>query len=161
LVKDDRLVDIHERAEDYDFENCPTRMDRHVPYHKPDVAAAIYKTGGIFAHMAYLLGRRRNRIREYVISNPDLMDMMEEVRDSAIDVIEDNVINQAVKGDAQQGRFILQTLGKDRGYSSRSETTGRDGGPIDMRHATVDPSKLDDETIKKLLDARDSSESNA
>jgi hypothetical protein len=161
MVKDDRLVDIHERAEDYDFENCPTRLDRYGPYHKPDVAAAIYKTGGVYAHMAYLLGRRRNAIREYVIANPDLMDMVAEVRETAIDLVENNVLQQAVNGDAQQGRFILQTLGKDRGYSSRSETTGKDGGPIDMRHATIDPSKLDDDTIKKLLDARDASNSNA
>ena len=159
IVKDDRLVDIASKAEDYDFENCPTRQDRYSPYHKPDVAAAIYKTEGNYTKMALLLGRRRGAIRDYILSNPELFEMMKEVRESVLDEIEDNVINQARRGDAQQARFILQTIGKDRGYTTRAESTGADGGPIDLRAARIDPNKLDDDTIKKLLDARDTSSS--
>ena len=157
IVVDDRMENIQSKAMEYDFENCVTRRDRYSPYHKPDVAAAIYATEGNYSKMALLLARRRGAIKDYILSNPDLFEMMVEVRESVLDEIEENVINQARRGDAQQARFVLQTIGKDRGYTTRAESTGAGGGPIDLRAARVDASQLDDDTIKKILSAYDNS----
>jgi len=153
-MEDERLIGINpETAQEYDFENCPTRQNRYSPFHKPDVVAAIYAAEGVFAHMSMLLGRRRESIRYYVYSHPDVLNIWKELRESALDYIEHSVIKQALNGDPQQQRFVLQTLGKDRGYSNRTEATGANGGPIDVNSARVDPAKLDNETKLKLLEA--------
>lgn len=124
--------------EEYDFWNCQTRLDRTGPYNKVDVAAAILLTNGTFSKMAPLLGRHRSRIRDYVLARPDVKEIYDNVREGMIDQLELDTFESALAGDPTDRRFLLTTLGKNRGYSTRSETTGPEGGPMQV----VDPTKL-------------------
>lgn len=117
--------------EGYDFENCPTRVDRNGPYHTADVIAALVKGSCNLGFAAALLGRNRSRLREYVHANPDMLRFLHDTKDGIIDLIEEKVLGSAMLGDGPNGRFVLSTLGKDRGYTTRVESTGKDGAPIE------------------------------
>lgn len=132
--------------EEYDFSVCQTRLDRYGPYDPVDVAAAILMTGGVFSQMASLLGRNRNRVRDYVLSRPEVKRVYDEVRESILDEVECSVIKSALNGDTANQRFILTTLGKDRGYTTRVENTGANGGPVQV----IDPSVLEGMSTEEI-----------
>lgn len=115
---------------DYDFERCATRLDTFGPYDPDDVIAAIYTSHGNYAQMARLLGRRRNKVRDFVLSKPEIKEIFDEVRESLVDDVEASVFSCALAGDGPSQRFVLSTIGKNRGYSTRTETTGAEGGPV-------------------------------
>lgn len=140
------------QIEEYDFANCRTRRNRNGPYYMPDVVAAILKTNGNFAQMSLLLGRRRQQVRDYVYANIETMDLIQEVRESILDEAEATLQRLALQGDGPSLRFLLQTLGKDRGYTTRVEQTGPGGGPVESR-VTIDPSKLSTEELRALRNA--------
>ena len=52
------------------------------------------------------------------------------------------------KGNSGDIRFYLETQGKHRGYSKRTETTGVDGGPI-----RIDLAGVSDDDLGKLTEA--------
>ena len=139
--------------EAYDFAHCQTRADRSGPYNKFDVTAAILATRGNFTEMALLLGRRRNAVRDYVYANLEVKDVLDEIREIWLDEAESKHNSLAKAEDGPALRFILGTLGKDRGYSSRIEQTGRDGAPIQLQTITLDVSKLSIEQLRAIKDA--------
>lgn len=134
----------------YDFENCETRQDRMSPYNKQDVVAAILCTLGNFSQMGLLLNRNRSRVRDYVLGRVDVKAVWDSVREGAIDEIEHNTIVSAMAGDPTDRRFILTTLGKNRGYTTRSEVGGKDGEPIGVQ---VDLSGASTDSIKAAIAA--------
>lgn len=120
-----------EEAERYDFASCETRQDRALPYNYIDVHYALVASMGDYGYMAHLLGRSRTAVKQYVEAHPDLLDLRRDIRDSIIDAVETKELESALSGDGTSRRFVLTTLGKDRGYSTRVEQTGKDGGPIE------------------------------
>lgn len=125
--------------ENYDFKNCATRVVSDAGFHDEDVIQAIWHTLGNYSAMSELLARRRSSVRDYVLSHPSVKLVFDEVRESFLDRVESNVFKQADEGDASQCRFILQTLGKSRGYSTRQELTGEDGKPLRLITAEMTP----------------------
>lgn len=118
-------------AELYDFANCETKRDRAMPYNHTDVHYALVATMGDYGQMAFLLGRSRRRVKDYVEAHPELLELREDIRHSIVDTIETEELKAALAGDSTSRRFVLSTLGKERGYSTRVEQTGKDGGPIE------------------------------
>ena len=134
---EDLIPEVKERIQRgaYDFVNCATRLNHLGPLHKMDVMAAIMVTRGDFAAMADLLGRRRHAVKNFVYRNRDILLFWTDTREAVIDKIEQNAIDAALEDDRGMMKFFLQTLGKDRGYSQRSEHTGQGGGPIGVESA--------------------------
>lgn len=126
-----------EQPAEYDFANCKTRLDKFGPYQKGDVLAAIIHSGGNLAKMAMLLGRNRNKVRDYVLANTDVKDVFDEVREARLDLIEETAYNMALQQDGAMVRFMLQCLAKDRGYTTRVETSGPNGGPLEVEDVTL------------------------
>lgn len=116
--------------ENYDFDNCETRINASGPYHLPDVLAAIYVSRSNYAEMARLLGRNRSKVRDYVLRTSEAKLAFDDVREALLDDVESYTFTAAINGDGPSQRFLLQTLGKDRGYSTRQETTGAGGAPL-------------------------------
>lgn len=141
----------------YDFEHCYTRMNRDKPYYKDDVVAAILWSASNFGQMAVLLGRNRNRIREYVESHPDMYEIFYDVDDTMMDFIESAGKFQAVMGDGAMIRFYLQTLGKDRGYVTRVENTGKGGSPLNG----PDLSQYSEDDLERIAEAHRTAQRNA
>lgn len=129
-------------AGEYDFESCETRVDPIGPYNKTDVIYAIHVTRANYSKAAALLGRSRRSLKTYVDSQPDVLEFVQDIIQAKIDDIEEKYFESALSGDGANARHILETLGKDRGFTKRTELTGKDGGPIDVN----DP-------ISKMLEA--------
>lgn len=135
-------------AEEYNFTKCATALDRNGPYHKQDVIAALLSTEGTLSRAAMLLGRSRARLRDYVYRNPDVLTWFDDLKEGSIDIVEHHHMKAAVNGDLGAGRFILTTLGKDRGYSTRLEQTGKNGVPL--LPPTLDFTALSTKALKEL-----------
>lgn len=120
-----------EFLESYNFVECDTRTKG--VFHPQDVVAAILLTGGMYKDMVPLLGRPRHSIRDYIQSNEDIRLIWEEIQDGKLDDLEKGIFNSALAGNETDRRFLLSTLGKNRGFSTRTEATGKDGGPIETK----------------------------
>lgn len=58
---------------------------------------------------------------------PALVMLRDEFRQAVIDKAEDNVFADVEKGDQSASKFVLQTIGKDRGYTAGVAGTGKAG----------------------------------
>jgi hypothetical protein len=114
---------------------------------KDCVLALVLKSGNV-NRAARLLGIRRMRLQDWIDFRPEVQACLIDLRDEKIDDIIEGQYNAALMGDLNTGRFILQTVGKERGYVMRTETTGKDGAPI--APPTIDYSKLSDVALREL-----------
>ena len=103
----------------YNFEKCATRALGRP--HIEDVAAALVVAHGSMADAAVLLGMGRGRLRAYVDRVPDLVDLVSQQREAFLDKVEKSVHERALAGEWRAQRFILTTLGRDRGYGNKLE----------------------------------------
>ena len=119
-----------DQAEAYNFDACWTRNHLEDPIRKIDLVAALYLTRANLFKVAILLRRTRKQISAFLDRNPDVQEIRYEIFDSTLDQIESDTITSALAGDGQDRRFVLSTLGKDRGYSTRAQVTGKGDGPV-------------------------------
>lgn len=114
----------------FNFAKCATadRNGKPLVFHKYDVAAALLETNGVLSKAAELLNVRRCKLEVYVHSNIDILDLKEDLRQARIDLVEEEQFNLAiVDKDGAAGRFILQTVGRNRGYTKTMEIKGGHG----------------------------------
>lgn len=124
------LLELMGGEAEYDFENCVTRASANQPYEEIDVAAALILSRGNVSLAARLLGRSRRSLHGHVLRNLVLSDLLEDIQDIKLDMIEDKASQMAIAGDGALIKYILGTRGKDRGYVTRVENTGKDGAPL-------------------------------
>jgi hypothetical protein len=95
-----------------------------------DVSLALQRTNGVQAAAAVLLGVHRNTIQNYLKKYPEVKAEYEAQRETLVDLAEQKLFQKVKDGDWNAIRFVLATLGKNRGYAERSEVTGADGRPL-------------------------------
>lgn len=139
-----RYMDVN--YEFYDFENCESVMFRSLPLIEVDVYAALMHERGNLGRAAKLLCRPRRVLTDWMRSVPEMHQVLDEIRDTRIDNIQDSVISAAELGDGAQARFVLTTLGKERGFTTRVESTGKDGAPLDR----VISDRISDEQLLRI-----------
>lgn len=116
----------------YDFETCRTRVDPLGPFYQDDVFAALMYHEGHVSDAAKLLGRPRNNLERWLNSNHDFMHIKRDIIEGNIDTLEQRVMHSALNGDTADRRFLLTTLGKRRGYTTRQEVVGKDGAAVEF-----------------------------
>ena len=121
-----------EYVEHFDFETCYTVLNPEGPYDPHDVAVALLRSYGNISKAAKTLRRGRRSLETHIIRTLELREFQEDIEQSFIDDIEEAYKNDARLGDTGARRFFLTTKAKDRGYSTRSELTGKDGDPMEM-----------------------------
>ncbi|WP_428096978.1 hypothetical protein [Candidatus Rariloculus sp.] len=109
------------RAGEYDFDNCLTR--RTGRNHLPDVAAALVVAQSSMSDAADLLRVRYEAIKKFVQTHEPLKHLLREMRERMLDKVERSQVQAALDGDHGAQRFLLATLGKNRGYSRKVEMT--------------------------------------
>lgn len=114
---------------EYDFTNCVTV--RTGIFDKNDVIVAIQAASGNMAAVGRLLQKPRRAVVDYISKHQDLLLLKEDILQGKLDDLEDATMLSALRGDGANGRFLLTTLAKDRGYVTRTES--------DLTHK-VDPS---------------------
>ena len=137
--------------EKYDFEQCATRSNEFGAILVQDVVAALLETKGNISSAAKLLGRRRTALHRFVNSNANIVEFLDDMEQEKLDLIEELQFMAGMAGDLKTGQFLLKTKGKDRGYTTRTEQTGKDGTPL--MPPSADYSKMSKGALKELRDA--------
>ena len=88
------------------------------PRYTPDqVAAALQAANGVHAAAAEQLGCHRTTILDYIRRYPKVRQAYDEARAAAVDKAEARLISLVERDEWPAIRFMLVTLGRDRGYS--------------------------------------------
>ena len=94
------------------------------------VAAALRKKRGGVYLVASALGYSHTAIYDFLNKYPELQALKDSFAGVTVDKAEYNLHDAVEDGDAWAIKYALSTIGKDRGYSERSEVTGADGSPV-------------------------------
>jgi len=89
---------------------------------KQRIMESLKATHGIKKYMCEVLGVNRQTLYRYLKSNPELESEMQEHLEYITDIAEFNLIENIKKGNSWAVRYWLSTRGKNRGYSTRSES---------------------------------------
>lgn len=111
------------------------------------VEKALRKYNGILSLSAEACGVARTTLYRFIEKHPHLKEVRTEVDENLLDVAESNVVSALSEADMKTTRWYLERKGKDRGYVTRQEQTGKDGTPLQVtsiKRTIVDPVKKKD-----------------
>ena len=100
------------------------------------VKEALILHNGIVLYAAKACGVARYTLYKFMDAHPDLKEIRANATEELIDIAENRVLEAIEKGELKTVRWYLERLGKDRGYVTRSETTGKDGAPLEIGEIT-------------------------
>lgn len=98
-----------------------------VLFSKERFEMAIKDSMGIKTGIAQRVGCSRQTVENALERWPDLQTMIADERTSIIDLAETKLMQQISGGELRAILFTLETLGKDRGWTKRTEVTGAGG----------------------------------
>lgn len=104
---------------------------------KAETILALEAAHGNVSSAAFALGVKRGYLHSKIATDPDLQEIVADLEQVVVDKAQENVYNKVLTGDADMSWKILQTLGKDRGFSTRVESTGKGGGPVQIGDINV------------------------
>ena len=105
-------------------------------YTAQEVGDALRAVRGVHADAAERLGCHRTTILDYIRRYPEVRQAYEEARAAALDRAESRLIARVERDEWPAIRFMLVTLGRDRGYSLRQPPNAKfDDGEDDDDHA--------------------------
>lgn len=93
-------------------------------------AKALREHRGIVLRAAKACNVDRGTFWRFMQQHPELHEVRAECDEELLDVAEDHVTAAIDKGDMKTVRWHLERKGKDRGYTTRQEQTGKDGEPL-------------------------------
>ncbi len=110
-----------------------------------DIWEALEQSEGNIAVAARALGLSRTKMQERIDRSPDLLTHLSDMREEIVDVAETNTYKRAKSGvDPIAEKFVLQTLGKRRGWNTASG--GVNGsGDITVTITRFAPGAIEDE----------------
>lgn len=120
------------------------------------VKLALEQNGGIKAAAARMLGCSRTTLYAFLNRHPALQEFLAGVDEEVKDLAEAKLIELIRNGDSSAIRFFLERKGRDRGYSHRVESTGPNGGPMEVKaEVKLDLSTLSDDELQQMIDIQD------
>jgi len=112
-----------------------------------ELAKALEGAGGCVSAAARQLGISRQAVYNRIKTSDRLQDVIWEARERTLDSAEECIRQAIEKGDVPAARFVLQQLGRHRGYGiNRMELTGKDGEALELKpiHAPPRPATYED-----------------
>ena len=109
----------------YDLASCETFLGARIV--RADVIAGLVMFRGNVNAVARALNSDRRHISRRIRHDETLREVCHSVREAFLDRIEDKAMNIAEAGDPKMIMYLLDRLGKHRGYTTRLESTGKDG----------------------------------
>ena len=82
---------------------------------------AVEGTGGILTMIAQKLNCSRGTVYIFINRNPDMQKIIDQEREKILDVAQHNVYSRINSGDWDATRYLLNTLGKQRGFTTSME----------------------------------------
>lgn len=99
---------------------------------KKAIIEAIKDSGGIMSTIARRLGVTWHTADTWVKQYDETKQALQDERETILDLAESTLFKNIKDGNSQDAKWLLSTMGKNRGYNERQEITGVDGGPIDV-----------------------------
>lgn len=93
-----------------------------VTYTDAEVASFLVEELGNVTATAKRMGISRRALKDRLDRRPELKELGTDLIDEIVDTAQHNIFKSVVAGDLGESRFILTTLGKDRGFATRVET---------------------------------------
>ena len=113
-------------------------------YTEKKVLVAIKGSGGIITTISNRLGAEWHTAKNLVNRWESTKQAYKDERESILDMSESTLLRSIKEGDTQSAKWMLSTLGRERGFNERVEIVGKDGGPVAFE--IVDPPKRDEST---------------
>ena len=104
-----------------------SKTDRYTP---EQVSDALKQTKGLVSLAARRLGCTPRTVRNYAARYEEVRITLHEERDHLLDLAELALFNALARGERWAIIYTLTTLGKERGYTTRVEATGKAGQPL-------------------------------
>lgn len=103
------------------------------------VSLALQKTRGNKTAAAEMLGVSWTAVQSYCRKYPGLAIAVRDAVEGLVDKAEDNIRQAVERGDLKVSRFVLQTIGRRRGWVFRQEqvVSGDPDQPIQIREVVV------------------------
>lgn len=112
-------------------------MSRTKRYKTEQIIAALTLTKGMKTLAAKHLGCNRRTIHNYCERYPAVAEAQEQHRAELLETAELQLWSAVQRGQPWAIQLVLRTLGKEEGFSERTEVTGAGGGPIEHAHIHV------------------------
>ncbi|QIG69488.1 hypothetical protein EVC17_005 [Rhizobium phage RHph_Y1_1] len=103
---------------------------------------ALAEHHGVVLYAAEACGVTRQAFWKFMNKHPELKEAQAEASEVLLDIGEKHLTTAISAGDMKTIRWHLERKGKDRGYTTRQESTGKDGEPLQMgviERRIVDP----------------------
>lgn len=88
---------------------------------------ALVDCQGNVTKAAQALDVKRVLLQNMINKSPELQVLLNDFREEAKDIAEENIFSDVKRGDQSASRFVLQTIGRDRGYVTGVAGSGKDG----------------------------------
>lgn len=93
------------------------------------ILKAIPTSGGIVKSIAEQVGMGRSALHRRILLSKTLKDAIQEERESTLDIAEHWLVQMIKEGEPWAIKYYLSTIGKSRGFTTRTEVEG------DVRHS--------------------------
>lgn len=97
-------------------------------YSVEQVCEILHKYHGLVLQSSRQLGCSRGALCRFIDRHPEARKAQEEGREAILDLAEGVLIQNLGRLDLEAAKFALSTLGKQRGYTTRTETEVTSGG---------------------------------
>jgi hypothetical protein len=106
-----------------------------------EIEKALRECRGMVYVAAERIGCSPNNIKARIEKSPALQEVLAQSKGYLVDTAELKLAQAVQAGDLGAIKFYLQTQARDRGYVSRTEVTGLDGGPIQSEVTNADDAR--------------------
>lgn len=110
---------------------------------KAKLLELIAKSSGIIAPIARACDASRVSVYHWINGDPELSQALKDAREDMLDVIESKYFKNALDGNIRCQEFILQTLGKDRGYSMYTKVDADIKSESEIKLSPLTPEELE------------------
>jgi hypothetical protein len=112
------------------------------------VIAALKETKGMVYLAADRLGCNAETVQNYAKRYKSVRDEIDAQREKVVDIAELKLYAAIMDGDQGMIKYYLSRRGKKRGYTTGTEISGPDGGPLEV---IVDVRQLSDDELQALV----------
>jgi len=103
---------------------------------------ALREHHGVILYAAEACGVSRQTFWRFMQEHPELEEVRQECDEVLLDIGDKHITTALNAGDMKTIRWYQERKGKNRGYNTRVEQTGADGGPLEygaVERRVVDP----------------------
>lgn len=105
---------------------------KRIVFNKEDIKRALEENNGIITYAARALEVKVLDLTKIIEADKELKETAEIWRAHLQDLALRKLLEGVQKGDARLIMFTLETIGKDKGFTKRTEVTGKDGGTVEV-----------------------------